>query len=760
MEDNPMKRWTFLLSLGAVACAPEEPAERPIEPNLVEVEQALLPPVNDPAPACPIPGPACIERVDAPPAGSPDACPGTRWIGRLPQNLNPAQACPQPSEDDGDGGVWVTAKLFSTDTDLRPGEVAPAIPGELGRYCLYVWSPLNVEDPAPPPDLTDNPRLAVLAGALDTDCAVTAGVSTPYTAVVADTLASSYYAQIGRLQPLPLRSVNGVSTSPDEIRVGVVDSTPRGPDDGEADVGTDDHGFGVGRIVRELACPLYPNLGEVCVGQASNHLALPRRTLAVADRDDGGYFGFFGEVATAIFGSVGAWDRHNALGGVQQPRLVINLSLGWDSTWGGEVGGTATPMTPPVRAVYDAIYAAHCRGALIIAAAGNTIDGPNPTQGPMYPGGWEQVPGPSKAECESFLGGPINEVPYKIFKNTPAYRPLLYAVGGVRPDDRPLDNAREGGTPRLVAPAFMAVSTLGGSQTDALTGSSVAAAAVSGTAATLWGYRARLTAHEVMDRIYTNAVSLSPSAVGGIGRAEFCMAPNVCNTLNVKRLDACAALKATCAGGAEKCPTVPVVCAAKRLKFKGKMPSLAPVQPALDALQGSACTDPTGVCTFDATTLGTVVQANPANCTREATAILLRGPGEAGAWPDDPCPRVQFPNGSALPAAGPQPGVDPCPDCSLSLNGLTKKWTANLAISLDYAGTSLTNGTLQVKSNSKTVLATYKLTDLGFPTNMTAGSVYKVTSINIGTTFSYATVTWTASNGGTPWTASSELLIY
>jgi hypothetical protein len=58
------------------------------------------------------------------------------------------------------------------------------------------------------------------------------------------------------------------------------------------------------------------------------------------------------------------------------------------------------------------------------------------------------------------------------------------------------------------------------------------------------------------------------------------------------------------------------------------------------------------------------------------------------------------------------------------------------------------------------VLATYKLTDLGFPTNMTAGSVYKVTSINIGTTFSYATVTWTASNGGTPWTASSELLIY
>jgi hypothetical protein len=306
----------------------------------------------------------------------------------------------------------------------------------------------------------------------------------------------------------------------------------------------------------------------------------------------------------------------------------------------------------------------------------------------------------------------------------------------------------------------MAVSTLGGGQTDALTGSSVASAAVSGAAATLWGYRAGLTAHEVMARIYSNAVSLDPPAVGGIGRAEFCMAPNVCNTLQVKRLDACAALRSTCAGGAEKCPAVPVVCAPKRVKYKGTMPSLTPLQPALDALLGSDCTDPTGVCAFDATTLGTVVQANPASCTREATSILLRGPGEAGAWPFDPCPRVQFPNGSAAPAAGPQPGVDPCPDCSLSLNGLTKKWTANLAISLDYAGTSLTSGTLQVKSNSKTVLATYKLTDLGFPTSMTAGSVYKVTSINIGTTFAYATVTWTASNGGTPWTASSELLIY
>jgi hypothetical protein len=182
----------FLFSLSAAGCVPDESPAPRLEPNLAEVEQAVLPPVNDPAPACPIAAASCIERVDAPPAGDPVACPGTRWVGRLPQNLNPAQACPQPSEEDGDGGAWVTAKLFSTDPDLRQGEVAPAIPGELGRYCLYVWAPANPEQPAPPPDLTDNARLAVLAGALDTDCAVTAGVSTPYTSVVADTLASSY----------------------------------------------------------------------------------------------------------------------------------------------------------------------------------------------------------------------------------------------------------------------------------------------------------------------------------------------------------------------------------------------------------------------------------------------------------------------------------------------------------------------------------------------------------------------------------------
>ena len=192
-----MKRWTFLLSLGAVACGPVETPEQPAEPNLVAVEQAVLPPVNDPAPACPIPGPECIERVDAPPAGDPVACPGTRWVGRLPQNLNAAQACPQPSEEDGDGGAWVTAKLFSTDTDLRQGEVAPAIPGELGRYCLYVWSPANPDQPAPPPDLTDNAAIEgmVTRSFWDLDDGTSEAAAAP--AVTADNLnaSSTFIAQ-------------------------------------------------------------------------------------------------------------------------------------------------------------------------------------------------------------------------------------------------------------------------------------------------------------------------------------------------------------------------------------------------------------------------------------------------------------------------------------------------------------------------------------------------------------------------------------
>lgn len=199
-----------------------------------------------------------------------------------------------------------------------------------------------------------------------------------------------------------------------------------------------------------------------------------------------------------------------------QDPLVINLSLGWDPQIFEETellrtmvptGQVLKParrvagyharlldapvaeIPAPVQAAHAALIAASCRGALIIAAAGNNRSGACAETGPLEPAAWEVLPAPSPRDCAELsgaTGSSLNE------SDSPG--PLVYAAGGIMPSDAPLPISRVGGTPARVLPAFMAVV----GKTDPWTGTSVAAAALSGLAAAVWAHLPHMDGHQVM----------------------------------------------------------------------------------------------------------------------------------------------------------------------------------------------------------------------------------------------------------------------
>ena len=168
----------------------------------------------------------------------------------------------------------------------------------------------------------------------------------------------------------------------------------------------------------------------------------------------------------------------------------MNLSLGWDPA----LGGLETPdsdIPAPALAVRTALEHAVCEGALVIAAAGNRSGGPTEETGPLLPAAWEERAGPTRARCEA-LGVTTRDQNFPL-PGQLAYRPLVFAAGGVRADDSPLFNSREGSEPRLVAFGDHVKVPAPGAQegplwTGLLTGTSVSAAVVSASVAAAWYY--------------------------------------------------------------------------------------------------------------------------------------------------------------------------------------------------------------------------------------------------------------------------------
>lgn len=501
--------------------------------------------------------PACApEAADAPhgaraaalsvPPGACDADEPT-WIA-VAADPGPCPAVPG----------WIEAPLFT----------APA--GPLARFCHYT------ADGGDPADLIAEP------GLLDPgpDC----GVVAPQSGL--DAASGPIWAAAHTARIAPVSPALGPAT------VAVLDTA--GPAGARSP-----HGPAMVALVERAAA------GAAVVPR----VALPRVGDGTLDWHGGGHFGSPGELAVALEDAAG----------LPGP-LVVNLSLGWapvapmhDGGLGAGhlalLGGGASGIGGPVRAVHAALVDAVCRGALVVAAAGNDPVGAGET-GALLPAAWAALEAPSAAECAAAgLSGPGAVV---------AGRGLVEAVGGVDLADRPLANGRAGSTPRLVAPAEHAAAEVAG-EWAVFSGTSAAAASASGAAAAVWNHGVGLSAGAVADALYAGAVDLGALR----GPAELC-GPAGCPP--VRRLSICGAVAQVAPG-----------------------PSCAP-DPAGDGARSSAARAALPAAGAMPITSAASVPAVPDGC------------GAAGGL----CPApLSTPPAAPWPAVAPQPEWPGCPSCSL-----------------------------------------------------------------------------------------------
>jgi hypothetical protein len=298
------------------------------------------------------------------------------------------------------------------------------------------------------------------------------------------------------------------------VKVAILDTLP--PDVAAPNPAS--HGFGVAHAIASVACD---PLAGPCQTQLRPYLAMPMVTTGGQPQvnPDGGAFGNLFQLAEAI---------EQAITENPDGHLVINLSLGWEPE-------LTLPGDPDVDYVQHALRHAACVGAVVIAAAGNLSS----FDGPMLPGGWEAINAPR--DCSEF-----NREDLK------TDRPLVYAVGGVDAVDGFLGTTRPGGKPRLAAYGLYATMLRGTDFIGPISGTSAAAAFVSGIAASAWAAsKTPLAPEELMDKVYAGGTEISNQA------ADFCLY-RPC-TDRPRRVSLCGAL--TQVGASPSCTSVPFAAA-------------------------------------------------------------------------------------------------------------------------------------------------------------------------------------------------------
>ena len=353
-----------------------------------------------------------------------------------------------------------------------------------------------------------------------------------------------------------------VLPSPDNLtRVAVVDSAAVTYGDvSEAD--NFGHGRAVGRIIADLSChdtrilDDYPRESpEVrtelarCSNFVRNYLALDQVAVGVKDPVHGGYFGDVATLDRAINRALDEWVAEADVTGSKLAPLVMNISAGWDDRHEqrkesaletNPALGFSPPREPGVALsklasrIQLSLMRASCLGAVVVAAAGNAdLDS---DVGPIYPAAWDGTAAPTDAECAALGFVPPSRPDWlwgagRANRMAAPCRPLLYAATGAGDQldgtgrDYRLANSRLRGTARFAAQALAAVTseprTSLPEYTAVLSGSSMAAAAVSGSLAIAWTLRPTLDGHQVIQelRAANDEVVLTPQ--GNAASADF-----------------------------------------------------------------------------------------------------------------------------------------------------------------------------------------------------------------------------------------------
>ena len=539
----------------------------------------------------------------------------TRWIGL--RSLR-SKRCPEVNGWKDEPLLSpVLARSASARSDL-------ALIQKLGldRFCVYTPQPGSHRPFVAPPGLKASmDRLAISAAGEE----VAPGsplASTLNLNRVDQVLAQEFLLQTGARPPL-----SSLPSGSPNVQIAVLDNEPlnSGPDGllstQPPAPPNSQHGFAVAHLAQELVC----NGGNgPCMATVVNERALNYNyhdsILTLAPPGLAGSVGTLSDLAKAIYDVVQARPRGK--------RLILNLSIGWD----GEADLAAAKSVPgldggsdvTVLPVYQALQLAAEKGVLVIAAAGNRRGGSlDDSNWPILPAAWDLWPSGKQSK-------------------------LIYAVGGVDWQGLPLANSRTHALPVRVAYGDHATVEVGkgpAAYTTVYTGSSVSTAVVSATAAVIWHLRPELTPAQVMGLIDSSGETLKARADFYPGRQSPAPPP----APPIREISLCAAVKVACSKSGLNCST----------------PACSPQHqpPALSALLSQE--DPGFGTSFEPTVLPAPSPTSSLPPCYQDTVLLTAG--DSVSQPI--CPTDQYGSVSAQPWVFPQPGDDPCPNCTLVPTG-------------------------------------------------------------------------------------------
>lgn len=541
-----------------------------------------------------------------------DAAMDQRWI--LRRRLG--QSCPDLTADG-----WDITSLFDAPAD-------GALPPALARYCLFErpegWDGSAGTNPG-------------LLGA-ERDLAVVAGLAVP----TAEEVGASFEEQI---EPFP----DYLAVPTHKARLTLLDSSPTeaaGSPDVYEGVGFYAHGQQIATLALRGVCD--DDASPTCVVDLATQLALGYRYNGgdFQHSASGGIFGSQGDLARAIHAAVDDWKAAVSADPAAGPGpLVLNLSLGWHP----EAGGAATPYSPAVAAVKDALTYASCQGVLVLAAVGNvdTPLGAADGAGPLYPAAWESEAAPRARDCYSTTGSWRLDPSLHQATSLTTYTPLLYGVSGVDVDRRSLANQRpEASTPHVAAGSHLTAFNTGtGGFLTPVTGTSASTVVVASAAAVVRSHAPNLSPHDVM-QVLRDASGVLPDAPATCYDA----AGDGCSDEATHYVTVCDSLSYACAAGYATCDPAYAATTCSSSEAAAPLTGLGPRSTVLRI---------TGVYTTDVCGSGTVIT----DTTRMTTA----------------CPYEELYAGTALPMTLPQPPGSECPWCPASLpNRVDLRTTSNM----------------------------------------------------------------------------------
>lgn len=486
----------------------------------VAVSDATDVAVSDSADALTDAGPTALKAAPAEAPLNLDALPLPRFVCRSPANAEYAftpgiGSCPPPPGFA--QNAWDVRRVFEPgypnpeQLEFEPEDPLHPPDLETGVVCTYDWrGPMPATRGEQLEFLpTSGPQGEALLAACEGDAPVVvpmaidkvpAGVS----AQVAD-LYLSTAQQAGALDACPIDApeLGG------NVTVAIVDSVPldtSGPI-GRPRLARSTHGTTMSLLVRDLSGPA-PDGTAHCGADILQVLALDLRYDEAAgrwvrDADEGGEIGTLTSVAAATWSALRYWRQVAG-----DTRLILNYSIGWTPTAASLPCGSLA-----ADAALMSMQAARKRGALLLAAAGNRVAGPDPGSGPMLPAGFEVDP--TGAACALDDAGS-----------------LVFGVAGVRSDTELLDSTRPQSVPRLVAWGQLGVGDAGhlnlatGTSAPpfpALAGTSVATAVTSAAAAAYWAGDPSASADEVYEALWERGTAFGgdPPDVCPAAGAEF-----------------------------------------------------------------------------------------------------------------------------------------------------------------------------------------------------------------------------------------------